>query len=384
MWTYPQCTTLLHMMYKEYIMSYNKLQLKVCVNIFIGSPEYYTQLLCYSYDAGWPSQWCLAIRCWIVGAQNHAGPEVTLLKSHIATSTAYECWPWQRIVLDNDIEQYSMACKLIHILNTVHCHGHHSSRLCESGSTNMKGTNKECDLWIPQYSVVRIWFLAVWVMFPLKSSIVWAITSCLLSTSCRFLACLIIWHWRWRWHVPPKHQLTLNRLHDVTFHKTELFITTAVRTSNLTFFPLVPHQTKSYPLSIKQRNYWPSMTSNKVYLPSMCTQKDVTKCYNDLQSCFWMTISNMLQQVTLQFCSLVAIWALKLWLLATFLSPMTDQRSLPSIYLPTISTWKFIIIRIWAIYYTMAWRDSLKLKIQNSIVLLVVNPQWWVERLTLL
>lgn len=77
--------------YDEQRIYYNKLELQVCVNVFIGSPQYYIQLLCYSYDTGWPSQWCLATRCWIVRGQNHAGPEVTLLKSHIAISTAYVC-----------------------------------------------------------------------------------------------------------------------------------------------------------------------------------------------------------------------------------------------------------------------------------------------------
>jgi hypothetical protein len=50
----------------------------------------------------------------------------------------------------------------------------------------------------------------------------------------------------------PKCWLTFNKLHLIS-QKTELFITTAVRT-NLTFFFLVLHQTNSYPLSIKQRN----------------------------------------------------------------------------------------------------------------------------------
>jgi hypothetical protein len=33
-------------------------------------------------------------------------------------------------------------------------------------------------------------------------------------------------------HVPPKRRLTFNGLHGVISHKIELFITTAVRTSN--------------------------------------------------------------------------------------------------------------------------------------------------------
>jgi hypothetical protein len=45
---------------------------------------------------------------------------------------------------------------------------------------------------------------------------------------------LIIRPWRWRWHVPPKRPLTFNGLHGVISQKMELFITTAVRTSNPT------------------------------------------------------------------------------------------------------------------------------------------------------
>jgi hypothetical protein len=53
--------------------------------------------------------------------------------------------------------------------------------------------------------------------------------------TCRwFLAWLILWPWWWRWHVPPKCWLTFNGLHGVISQKTELFITTAVRTSNPT------------------------------------------------------------------------------------------------------------------------------------------------------
>jgi hypothetical protein len=36
--------------------------------------------------------------------------------------------------------------------------------------------------------------------------------------------------------VPPKCRLTFNGLHGVTSHKTEIFRTTGVRTSNLTLF----------------------------------------------------------------------------------------------------------------------------------------------------
>jgi hypothetical protein len=48
--------------------------------------------------------------------------------------------------------------------------------------------------------------------------------------------------WRWRRYVPPKRRFTLNRLHGVTSQKMMLFITTAVRTSNLTTF-IYFHQT---------------------------------------------------------------------------------------------------------------------------------------------
>jgi hypothetical protein len=59
------------------------------------------------------------------------------------------------------------------------------------------------------------------------------VTSCLLSSSCWFLAWLILQPWSWRWHVPPELRLNIDGLHDFIFHKTELFITTSVKTSNL-------------------------------------------------------------------------------------------------------------------------------------------------------
>jgi hypothetical protein len=40
--------------------------------------------------------------------------------------------------------------------------------------------------------------------------------------------------WRWRRHIPQKRRLTFNGLHGFISLKTELFITTAVRTSNPT------------------------------------------------------------------------------------------------------------------------------------------------------
>jgi hypothetical protein len=51
-----------------------------------------------------------------------------------------------------------------------------------------------------------------------------------------FLAWLILWPNRWRWNVPPKRQLTFNELHSIIYQKTELFTTTAIKTSNTTFF----------------------------------------------------------------------------------------------------------------------------------------------------
>jgi hypothetical protein len=49
--------------------------------------------------------------------------------------------------------------------------------------------------------------------------------------------------WKWRQIVPPKCQLTFSGLHSVTSQKTELFITTAVRTwnSTITLF-FIKHQ----------------------------------------------------------------------------------------------------------------------------------------------
>jgi hypothetical protein len=49
-----------------------------------------------------------------------------------------------------------------------------------------------------------------------------------------FLLNLFLRPWRWRRYVPPKRRLTLNGLHCVISQKIVLFITTAVRTSNLT------------------------------------------------------------------------------------------------------------------------------------------------------
>jgi hypothetical protein len=88
---------------------------------------------------------------------------------------------------------------------------------------------------------------------PMKSIIFWDVTPCSLlscnrrfggtyrlQNACHLLTCwfllkLFLRPWRRRWYVPPKRQLQLNRLHGVTSQKVILFITTAVKTSNLTF-----------------------------------------------------------------------------------------------------------------------------------------------------
>jgi hypothetical protein len=56
----------------------------------------------------------------------------------------------------------------------------------------------------------------------------------LLFASCWFLAWLILRPWRWRRCFPPNHRLTFTGLHGVISHTIELFIATAVRTSNPT------------------------------------------------------------------------------------------------------------------------------------------------------
>jgi hypothetical protein len=102
--------------------------------------------------------------------------------------------------------------------------------------------------------------LVFWTYYNLKSIIFWDMTPCSLF-SCnrhsggtyrfhlqgqrnnfsknqqanRWQACLLklfLRPWRWMRYVPPKRRLQLNRLHGIISHKTILFITTAVRTSN--------------------------------------------------------------------------------------------------------------------------------------------------------
>jgi hypothetical protein len=54
-----------------------------------------------------------------------------------------------------------------------------------------------------------------------------------------FLAPHTLWLWRWTRFVTPKLRLTFSRLHAVICQDTILFITTAVRTSNLTIVQLL-------------------------------------------------------------------------------------------------------------------------------------------------
>jgi hypothetical protein len=89
------------------------------------------------------------------------------------------------------------------------------------------------------------------VNFQMKSIIFWDVTPCSLLSCNRCFGGTyrlhlqveenISWYyflrpWRWRRYVPPKRLLQLNRLHGVTSQKMILFITTAVKTSNLTQF----------------------------------------------------------------------------------------------------------------------------------------------------
>jgi hypothetical protein len=54
-----------------------------------------------------------------------------------------------------------------------------------------------------------------------------------------FLAWFILRLRRWRRHVPPKHRLTFNGLHGVISQKIELFIITAMKTSNPTYLYII-------------------------------------------------------------------------------------------------------------------------------------------------
>jgi hypothetical protein len=59
---------------------------------------------------------------------------------------------------------------------------------------------------------------------------------CWLLSSRWFYVWLILRRWRLRRRVPPKRRLTFNSLYSVISQKTKLFITTALRISNLTRF----------------------------------------------------------------------------------------------------------------------------------------------------
>jgi hypothetical protein len=52
------------------------------------------------------------------------------------------------------------------------------------------------------------------------------------QTASWILALLILRPWRWRQHVPPKYRLNFKGLHRIKSQTIELFITTAVRTSD--------------------------------------------------------------------------------------------------------------------------------------------------------
>jgi hypothetical protein len=57
---------------------------------------------------------------------------------------------------------------------------------------------------------------------------------CLLSASCFFLTWLTLKLLTWRRHGLPKRWLSFNEIHDVISQKTELFMSTATRSSNRT------------------------------------------------------------------------------------------------------------------------------------------------------
>jgi hypothetical protein len=71
---------------------------------------------------------------------------------------------------------------------------------------------------------------------------------CLLPASCWFLVRLILRPWRWRRHVPPKHRLIFNGLHDVISQKIEFFILILSPPLNLGFpedaIPQILHNIK--------------------------------------------------------------------------------------------------------------------------------------------
>jgi hypothetical protein len=130
--------------------------------------------------------------------------------------------------------------------------------------------------------------------------------------SCWFLACLILLSWRWRRRVPQKHRLTFNELHSVISQKIQLFIATALGTSNPTSWqsiwvvflnssrhyrgvsPIRPARLPSKPLSIYQSTYYSTLynpdTGNVVWWPTK-------------QSCYhWVRSKSIVQQTWLLAC----------------------------------------------------------------------------------
>jgi hypothetical protein len=82
---------------------------------------------------------------------------------------------------------------------------------------------------------------AVTPAFLLESSILWDVLPCSLRSVCHlislwFLAGLVPRPWSWRRYVSPKRLLTVSELHCVIYQKIDLFIATAVRNSNSTFW----------------------------------------------------------------------------------------------------------------------------------------------------
>jgi hypothetical protein len=81
----------------------------------------------------------------------------------------------------------------------------------------------------------------------------------LLPTWCWFLVRLIFRPWRCRRHFPSKRRLNFNGLHGVISYKTELFITTAVRTSNPTSIRVFISAT-NWAATVHQLPVWLSYT----------------------------------------------------------------------------------------------------------------------------
>jgi hypothetical protein len=72
-----------------------------------------------------------------------------------------------------------------------------------------------------------------------------------LPPACSLVCWTFLRPWRWRRYVPPERRLLHNGLHGVISQKTTIFITTAVKTLNPTYFTIclspesVPNQTLS-------------------------------------------------------------------------------------------------------------------------------------------